>query len=398
MRSSLRLPGLGRGDVITETTSISPDPCCAESADEAKLNCCQVCHSQQSRYTCPKCHTCYCGVDCYKSHAERCTESFYQTKVGQVMRLHVQDRKEETYAMLDRVRLQYESQNETDFLSSDASMLTNASATTSLDRDDLIALLKELEQTDDVDRLVQSQPKHVRAAIQTALVSAQQQDSEQLGEWIVDPWHPYWRDQVMEPLASISEQMAKVPCFELLCKDPSPLLPLHLVDILYGITWIWRLYHGPENAKELSEECIEALLIACPVLSGSDSVALLGSLESVLSNCRKRSTKAVQTDDCNTPWEVLMQDVVLLCRSSMSCRALCEAMELLQMAPTGQKKQARRIRKKAEFFLSWCIAHDTVLLNLSSDITRWLETAARNPQQPKEAPRDSPRHPLIQEL
>jgi HIT zinc finger len=42
-------------------------------------------------YTCPKCYVRYCSVACYQNHKESCTESFYQSRVEQVLELERKD-------------------------------------------------------------------------------------------------------------------------------------------------------------------------------------------------------------------------------------------------------------------------------------------------------------------
>ena len=161
-----------------------------------------------------------------------------------------------------------------------------------------------------------------------------------------------------------------------------------------------RLYHGFENACDvIAVEAFHTLLLASRVLSSREKFCYT-ALEEALADCARRST-ASGIESCSTPWNVLCQDVALICRNHRQvARALLEAIDVvhaaIKIAKKKKKKRSgssdhssddgalfnmRRIRKKLEFLLSWFLAHQNAVLCLSGDIDSWVadwDVAASN--------------------
>ncbi|KAJ9173765.1 hypothetical protein P3X46_016871 [Hevea brasiliensis] len=216
---------------------------------------CHVCHKQFSLYTCPRCNSRYCSLQCFKSHSLRCTESFMRENVVEELQ-HMQSNDETKQKMLEilkRLHLE-EKMDHTD--EEDDCILSEETAQkilsgVSISLDDLSAEVK----------------KRFQRAVASGELSK-----------LIEPWDPWWlkrsarstslsKDgtQLVQPIveqeASSSNQDDDVgghsreippgpegpltPIKKLLLStEPSPLLAVHLVDILYSYCFTLRLYNG----------------------------------------------------------------------------------------------------------------------------------------------------------
>lgn len=379
---------------------------------------CLVCHANQARYTCPKCHVPYCSVKCYHAHGQKneaaasCTESFYHGRVSQVMELEVKEKKDDMLGILSRVH-ELNNQDHQDPVHLDESSCTPIE--NPLSEEELVRLLRILEDCqDDATKLevqLSTLPLRVRNIVHGLFQHSNRLSD--LQEWVLEPWHPWWRielgDEKEDDCESIAieddeisiskkstktldEKMLGVPSFELLMRPrngnlQSPPLLFNLVDILYRIVWTLRLYHGLDNASDvIACEALETMARASTVLSASvDSCFCFTSLAEVMVDCTRRSTTFYSTPDtgeCNAPWQVLSQDVALICQSHRTvARALFESVDIAKAAVRGAKKesvreealsQMRKTRKKLEFYLSWHLSHKDEVMSLSTEIEEWI--------------------------
>ena len=351
---------------------------------------CLVCAQHVARYTCPRCNLPYCSVACYRRHNDntsnegnnnahsQCTERFYQERVQQVVELERQDQHQETCNILNRVHRQQQQ-----------SLLTT-SETPLLSQSELMDLLRLLEtqslSEEELLQQLQRNPQMARALEQGLL---QQQSATT--DWLLEPWYPWWRqelstndtndqeseidvgteDQLVEStlemnaetaLATVDERLSQIPPFAKLVPkrtDP-PLLHFNLVDLLYATVWMLRLYHGLTNAMDTAIAAVCSLCDASAVLSND---ARYTTIHEALAESVARSAKALQHEECNTRWNVLVQDVVLVCRGGhrLIGRALLEAMDVVNAGIQATKAandkdgatELRKIRKKLEFYISW---------------------------------------------
>jgi len=255
----------------------------------------------------------------------------------------------------------------------------------------------------------------------------------------LEDWHPWWRPELVrgdeadnnddngednssefsstddqqdrpKKKRTLDERILAVPSFETL-RPPrrqgvqsSPPLQYNLVDIIYGIVWMLRLYHGPDNACDtLAGEAFYTLIGASAVLPATaDASFCFSSVHEALADCTRRSTAARNSTaadciagagECNAPWTVLCQDVALICQNHRRvARALLEASDVVKAAVRVAKKDGdaetilshmRKTRKKLEFLLSWFLANQNAVLCLSGEIEGWaadwdIELAGHN--------------------
>jgi HIT zinc finger len=407
----------GADEVETETEGWTTDEIAFVKPSGSNPVLCSVCKTCEGRYTCPKCHVPFCSRVCYQSHSSgesNCTEAFFQDRVQKVLDREVKEKRHETQTMLFRIH-------------QDQQLLQHQGETSGggLCEQELIRLLQAIEVNDSnqIEQMTQ-EPK-----FQRALHNSMQ--SGELSEWIVDPWYPWWRslvvptkestndgdspDSVVPASQLLDERLINVPKFATLYPKASiqcyPDLQANLVDILYSIVWTLRLFHGLPNCLETIRDSVLAssdesvsnqdnavistLLWASCVLSQD---ARYTDIEESLTTLTAASTSALQSRPayhqvgCNTPWNVLAEDVAVVCGNRRTvARALLEgsdvcfesikvsrAMSTPLLSPNRQ--ELRRILKKLEFYASWVIDRNNTSLDLnvvSSRIRSYIETWKR---------------------
>jgi hypothetical protein len=333
------------------------------------------------------------------------------------MELEVKEKKDDMLQLLSRVH-QLDNQDQQDPIYLDESLSTLAE--NRLSEEELVRLLAILEECQDdvtkLEALLTTLPLRVRNIVYDVF-----QHSNRLGglqEWILEPWHPWWRTELVQQTAgneeendcdsiataeddistskkstkTLDEKILMVPSFELLMRPKngnlqSPPLQFNLVDILYSIVWTLRLYHGADNASDvIACDAFDTMIRASTVLSASvDDCFSFTSLPEVMVDCTRRSTTVYSTPDtfeCNAPWHVLVQDVALICQSYRTvARALFEGIDIAKAAVRGAKReivregalpQMRKTKKKLEFYLSWHLSHKGAMMSLSTGIEEWI--------------------------
>ena len=359
------------------------------------IQCCEVCETNECRYNCPRCGLAYCSVKCYNLHsatapldgddsssrapAPLCTEEFYKNRVSSVLKLELKSEAEKTKHMLQR---QIDGPK-----SNDSSLISEA---------DLYEALEAIAQSSSRGGTeIPDLPPVVKAAFGNALRSGE------LHELGLENWHPWWLPQLLEEneemdattprsgldldhavQATLDERILNIPDFTTIKKGPLPSLQYNLAEILYGYAWASRLYCGLEFAKsnEVVEEAYSTIMLASRVL-GQD--ARYESIEAVLLESTASSTKAYPRE-CNTSWKVLVEDVSAILQSSrFVAKSLLEIVDLLDAVIASSKanasdkeqlKQARRTKKKVEFFLSWAKEKDAfvdLIDKLREVVGRW---------------------------
>ncbi|KAL2633953.1 hypothetical protein R1flu_005432 [Riccia fluitans] len=238
---------------------------------------CKVCQKQFSKYTCPRCNLRYCSLPCYKGHSLRCTESFMRENVIEEMRdiQATDETKEKTLQMLKRIHFDEAGRS----IFEDESFAADESQE-SLDSDDAegsffsertIQCIMEGE-VPTLEELTETEREHFMRYLATGE-----------GSRLIQPWNPWW----LNPLAknvSVSKQgssliqsldsspdsssspsgmaandelmevsPSEVPAppskplpsvRELTLKEPSPLLAVHLAEVVYAYCFTLRYYNG----------------------------------------------------------------------------------------------------------------------------------------------------------
>ncbi|KAK7308678.1 hypothetical protein VNO77_42298 [Canavalia gladiata] len=220
---------------------------------------CHVCQKQFSQYTCPRCNSRYCSLQCYKSHSLRCTESFMKENVVQELQ-QMQPDEQTKNKMLDILK-RFHSEEETDGMDEDSS------AGSTLSEEIMEKLLSGQEIS--FDDLSLEEKKRFHRAIAYGELSK-----------MIEPWDPWWSKpsarkirlskggtQLVQPLSEqeladdiesdessyipLGPEIPLPPLSRLSSKEPSPLLTVHLVDILYSYCFTLRLYNGDWRSDAL---------------------------------------------------------------------------------------------------------------------------------------------------
>lgn len=315
---------------------------------------CQICNTREAAYSCPKCRVPYCSVHCYRNHKEDCVESFYEGRVNQVLQLEVKERKGEMKNILQRIHNDQRNNERTSFLEEAGENRKHSEE----ELKQLWCLIEGCKTEEDWDTLVRSSSE-IQAAI-ASMQHDQLENSANLEEWCLEPWHPWWMpqlataddddEQVFDEI-NLDEQILATPSFNTLCRqNPHSSLPFNLVEILYGISLTLRLFHGVQNGADVSEEVVAALLNSSTVL-GQDEV--YESLDDAVSG----KGDATALNDLS----------VLLGNYRFVARALLEGEAIFQRV-----KNSRRLAKKMVYYLSWSLSHTAMVKQLSEDMDTWL--------------------------
>ncbi|TVU31969.1 hypothetical protein EJB05_23685 [Eragrostis curvula] len=253
-----------RDVVISEHAAASASPASSSSSFAETRVICRVCQKQFAQYTCPRCNSRYCSLPCYKGHSVQCTESFMRENVMDELK-QMQPEDESKKKMLDILkRLHMEEEMESD---GDESILS----------DELIQKVISGEEIN-LEDLSDDEIKRFRQALASGELSK-----------MIEPWTPWWTKPVARSISlspdgsqlirevtaedtaipdpmtvqepSINEipegPESPLPSLKQLTKtEPSPLLAVHLVDILYSYCFTLRLYNGDWRSDPLGASTV----------------------------------------------------------------------------------------------------------------------------------------------
>nr|XP_043629454.1 zinc finger HIT domain-containing protein 2 [Erigeron canadensis] len=212
---------------------------------------CRVCQKQFSQYTCPRCNTRYCSLPCYKSHSLRCTESFMRDNVMGEMQ-HLESGDETKQKMLDILK-RFHSEE----LEQDDGVDDDGLSDSGLSEETVQKIMSGVQIS--FEDLSTKEKKQFQRAVASGELSK-----------LIEPWEPWWlkpaasaislsakgtqrvqpvTKQENDPLDHTHEvppgpEIALPSVNKLTSSEPSPLLAIHLVDILYSYCFTLRLYNG----------------------------------------------------------------------------------------------------------------------------------------------------------
>ncbi|KAK9120739.1 hypothetical protein Syun_018356 [Stephania yunnanensis] len=233
-----------------------------QSSPSAKLIC-RVCQKQFSQYACPRCNSRYCSLHCYKAHSLRCTESFMRDNVVQELKQMKPD-DETKKKMLNILKRFHSEEEEMDPMDEDDgdSVLSEETIQKILSGQDL-----------SLDDLSSEEMKCFRRAMASGELSK-----------LIEPWEPWWLKpsartiilshdgtrlihptNLQGPTVSSHDNLDTVPLdvvpagpehpllpvSKLSSTQPSPLLSIHLVDVVYSYCFTLRLYNGDWDTDAL---------------------------------------------------------------------------------------------------------------------------------------------------
>ena len=172
---------------------------------------------------------------------------------------------------------------------------------------------------------------------------------------IVQPWHPWWMIGQGTSTVDIQYDLRNIPSFTSFInqnKQPSPLLPLITIDILFAYAYVSRRFNGEHLAEP---EAIQLLLQLCgafavPPVAPSDSVE---QWQMRARDCANHASLGAQSAEQTLL--AFRDTVTLMSAPSHVIRALWETHAML----ASQQKRSKRCAlacKKALFFLSWAVS------------------------------------------
>ncbi|XP_031476552.1 uncharacterized protein LOC116248093 isoform X1 [Nymphaea colorata] len=315
---------------------------------------CRVCQKQFSQYTCPRCNARYCSLPCYKRHSLHCTESFMRENVMEELR-HIQPEDETKRKMLELLKRFHLDELDKPFeieIDKGDSLLSEDTIQKVL-RGDAMSL----------DDLSNEEKKQFQRAVA----------SGELGK-LIEPWRPWWYNpsartislsregaQLVQPIiagesTSSGRGRENDPCdippgpeaplqplSELTCSDPSPLLGVHLVDIIYTYCFTLRLYNGEWQSDPLGASLV--------VLNMSSVLGEGGQPETVaeaLAWCLEKTCSPAYRDLGGLHFGLgLFDDVVCLLYLGTPALVtmLCDLKRLIEVA-IGEPKSKRHEKGK----------------------------------------------------
>ncbi|KAL2551043.1 HIT-type Zinc finger family protein [Forsythia ovata] len=340
---------------MPETIITSEAPSTSTQFNHPSHIICRVCEKQFSQYTCPRCNIRYCSLHCYKSHSLRCTESFMRENVVQEMQ-QLQPDNETKQKMLDILK-RFHEEEETDSMDEDDSYLS----------EETIQKIMSGNQIS-LDDLSAEERKCFQRAVASGELSK-----------LIKPWDPWWlkpsakyislgQDGVslVQPLVEQDSvessgndmegnQLHDIPpgpetplppASKLSTADPSPLLAVHLIDIIYSYCFTLRLYNGDWQS--------DALESAMVLLGVSSVLGKGGQPETVLEallHCLEQTSSPAYRHMGGLQFGLgLLDDVISLLYlggAALVC-LLCDTQRLIQAAEKDLKSEKLHKSKRVE--------------------------------------------------
>ncbi|KAL3362509.1 hypothetical protein AABB24_015085 [Solanum stoloniferum] len=316
---------------------------------------CRVCQKQFSQYTCPRCNTRYCSLPCYKSHSLRCTESFMRENVMEELQ-HLQPDDGSKQKMLDILK-RFHSEDEADIMDEDDSPLSEETIQKVLSGNQI-----------SFEDLSAEEKKHFQRAVASGELSK-----------LIKPWEPWWSKpsakyislgqdgtQLVQPLVKEdtavssedgieSDPLHDIPLgpdsplpsvSKLSAAGPSPLLAVHLVDIMYSYCFTLRLYNGDWQSDPIGSATV--------LLSVSSVLGQGGQPETVLealSHCMEQTCSPAFRHMGGLQFALgLINDTITLLHldtPALVCM-LCDLRRLIQYAEKDLKSEKSRKSKSSE--------------------------------------------------
>ncbi|CAK9169340.1 unnamed protein product [Ilex paraguariensis] len=340
---------------MSETILGSEMPLTSSSSNPSSRIICRVCEKQFSQYTCPQCNMRYCSLPCYKSHSLRCTESFMRENVMEELRQLQPD--DENKQKMTEILKRFHSEKEMDSSDEDESTLSEETTQKILVGNQI-----------SLDDLSVEEKKRFQRAVASGELSK-----------LIKPWDPWWLKlpartislsqegtQLVQPLVKHkmvvsqqddmeSDQLHDIPpgpetplppVSKLSSTEPSPLLAVHLVDIIYSYCFTLRLYNGDWQSDGLGSAMM-VLSISSVLGKGAQPETLLEAL----SHCLEQTCSPAFRHMGGLQFGLgLMDDVISLLSlggAALVCM-LCDLQRLIQTAERELKSEKQQKSKRLE--------------------------------------------------
>lgn len=343
----------------------------AEASPEQRFIC-RVCQKQFSQYTCPRCNVRYCSLPCYKKHSLRCTESFMRDNVMEEFR-QMEPANQTKQKMLGILK-RFHSENE-----------DGTSEIEESDEDDFPLSAETIQKVAEgydisLDDLSASERKEFLRAVASGKISH-----------MVIPWEPWWLKpsastislssqgcQLVQSLDISEDQMSRDLCpgvanldenglsdipagpenplssvGKLTKTEPSPLLAVHMVDVIYSYCFTLRFFNGDWKSDPL-----DAAMVCLSLSAVLSQVALPETVSEVLSKCLETSCSASFKHAGGLRFGIcLFDDVHALLRLGRAA-LVCALMDLYRFLEAAAKEVKGERSKKREHSSKQMIANE----------------------------------------
>lgn len=246
---------------VLQSLSAMNVPGASSSLPEHRLIC-LVCRKQFSQYTCPRCNLRYCSLPCYKSHSARCLESFNRDNVVAEMR-DLSASPDSRKRMMETLK-RFHQEGEADFEDGmDLGNDDNIDAGRSVLSETTVNKIASGEQIELTDLSLEEKKAFLQAVASGEL------------SHMIRPWEPWWlnpfaknislnkqgnhlvqpvqRSNLCQSKEDSTQGFFDVPpppesplplLKQLTPVEPSPLLTVHLAEVLYSYCFTLRFYNG----------------------------------------------------------------------------------------------------------------------------------------------------------
>ncbi|KAL6974303.1 hypothetical protein U1Q18_028484 [Sarracenia purpurea var. burkii] len=340
---------------MAETIITSETPLTSSQLTPPSRIICRVCQKQFLEYTCPRCNTRYCSLQCYKSHSLRCTESFMRENVVEELRQLQPD--DNTKQKMMHILKRFHLEEERESMDEDDSTLS----------EDTIQKIMSGHQIG-FDDLSAEEKKRFQRAVASGELSK-----------LIEPWDPWWLKpsartislsregtQLIRPLANQEPVTCPLdgpeshlfhdvprgpetplpPVSKLSSTEPSPLLAIHLVDIIYSYCFTLRLYNGDWQSDPIGSAMVVISLSSVLGESGKPETVL-----EALSHCLEQTCSPAFRHIGGLQFGLVVLDDVsslLLLGGTVLVCLLCDLQRLIQTAEGELKSEQPRKSKRAE--------------------------------------------------
>ncbi|XP_010444303.1 PREDICTED: zinc finger HIT domain-containing protein 2-like [Camelina sativa] len=363
----------------------------SESSNSSPLNpsssriICHVCNKQFSQYTCPRCNFRYCSLPCYKSHSVQCTESFMRENVNDELKQVRSDDQTKT-KMLEILKRFHEEEEDGGIDS-----ITDDDDEGSILQEEIMQRIMNGDEVSLDDLSLEE-----RKGFQRALASGELSK-------MIEPWDPWWlrasartislgrggtqlvqcvEEEEEEEVRVVSEiprgpDTPLISVSKLSATNPSPLLPIHLIDIVYSYCFTLRIYNG-----EWQSDSLGSATMVLSVSSVLGQNAQPETIKEVLSFCLEQTcSSAYKNLGGGLKFGLNLVDDVI-CLLSLGSGAivclLCDLQRLIHGAirevksSSGRdlKKRLKLAERKVFFMMCW-------VNEQSSEVWQALESSVR---------------------
>lgn len=353
---------------------------------------CRVCEKQFSQYTCPRCNVRYCSLPCYKKHSLRCTESFMRDNVME--EFHQIEPESQTKQKMLGILKRFHSENDDDTSEIEES-----------DEDDFPLSAETIQKIAEgydmsLDDLSVNERKYFLRAVASGKISH-----------MVRPWEPWWLKpsahtvslssqgcQLIQSLDISNDRMSRdlspgvaksgendlsdIPAGpenplssvgQLTKTDPSPLLAVHMVDVIYSYCFTLRFFNGDWNSDPL-----DAAMVCLSLSAVLSQVALPETVSEALSKCLETSCSVSFKHAGGLRFGIcLFDDVHALLRLGRAA-LVCTLMDLYRLLEAAAKVVKGERSKKREHASKQMIAiHEARREEIRNDGRKSLQSALK---------------------